>query len=478
MQDRGLQHAFYPKSIAIVGISRTEGNSPPGYTGLIFLQFLREAKFEGRIYPVNPKADTIAGLRAYPSLSSVPEHVDYVIAAVPASAVPGVLQDCVTAGALDVLVCAAGFGETGEEEGTRLDSVIRDIALKGGLRLVGPNALGYHVPSARMIMYIDAASTPGPVALVSQSGGICQVYTMQGPSQGIAFSKVISYGNALVMDATDFLEYLATDPETGIICMYTEGIRDGAKFKKLVTQLAPSKPVVIWKAGLTPWGARAAATHTGSMAGDKQVWDSFFSQTGAIRVNSIAEMADVTMTLLRLKPSPRARLAIWGGGGGNTVTAGDLCAEEGLELPPFSEQTKSRLMEFMHLVNQIIVNPIDAISSFLDADLLRRGLETVAADPNIDIILMYLPAGLATRHWAEHVGKVREVISDLSHHIPSGKQVVAAVRDEGKYGNAEEFVHYLREADITTYNSLPRACRALARVARYHRFIGQTVAST
>ena len=159
------------------------------------------------------------------------------------------------------------------------------------------------------------------------------------------------------------------------------------------------------------------------------------------------------------------------------MTAGDVCAEEGLELPPFSEHTKSSLMEFMQLVNQIIVNPIDAISAFLDASLLRRGLETVAADPNIDIILVHLPAGLARRVPAEHVAKVREVISDLSHHTPSGKQVVAAVRDQGKFGDAEEFVHYLREADITTYDSLPRACRALTRFARYHKFVGQIVAS-
>jgi len=473
MQDRGLQQAFHPRSIAIVGVSRTEGQSPPGYTGLRFLRHLRDANFEGRIYPINPKADVVAGLKAYPSLASVPEHVDYVIVTVPAQAVPGVLQDCVAAGALDVLVCTAGFGETGEEEGTRLDGVIREIALKGGLRLVGPNSLGYHVPSARMVMYMETSSTPGPVAFVSQSGGICQMYTMQGPSQGIFFSKVISYGNALVMDSPDFLEYLATDPETDIICMYIEGVRDGGKFRQMVAQLTPEKPVVIWKAGLTPWGSRAAATHTGSITGDREVWDSFFRQTGAIRVKSVSEMADVTMTLQRLRPLRRARVALWGGGGGNIVTAGDTCAEEGLEVPPLSEETTRKLMEFMPLVNQIVVNPIDGISAFIDTSLLRRGIETLAADPNIDVIIMYLPAGMATRWPAEQVARIMEVISELSHQAPSGKQIVAAVRDEGKFGAAESFAHSLREADITTYDSLTRASRALARFAGYHRFVGQ-----
>ncbi|MFC1999778.1 CoA-binding protein [Chloroflexota bacterium] len=475
-QNRGLEQAFHPKAIAIVGVSRTEGNSPPGYTGMMFLQLLQKAKFEGRIYPINPKADTIAGLKAYPSVSSVPEHVDYVIVTVPAAAVPGVLEDCATARALDVLVCTAGFGETGEEEGKTLDSVIYEIALKGGLRVVGPNSLGYHVPSARMGMYIEASLKPGPVAFVSQSGGHCQMYTRQGPSQGIAFSKVISYGNALLMDSTDYLEHLANDPETGIICMYVEDVRDGKRFKELVTRVNPLKPVIIWKGGLTPWGARAALTHTGSMAGDKQVWDAFFKQTGAMSVDSIDEMADLTMTFLRLKPLSGRRVLVWGGGGGNTVAAGDVCAWEGLELPSLSEQTRVNLMEFMTLVNQIIVNPIDAVSGFFDTDVLRRGLETAAADPNIDIIIIHLSAGTPRRLPKEIVARVRDIISELSHRAPSGKPVVVAVREDGKPGEGEEYVDYLREADITTYSSPARACRALSKFAAYHSFINQQIA--
>jgi len=473
----GLDQAFHPKAIAIVGVKRAEGNSPPGYTGQMFLNLLQEAKFEGRIYPVNPKADTIAGLKVYPSVSAVPEHVDYVIVTVPAAAVPGVLEDCVAAGVLDVHICTAGFGETGEQEGKRLDKVMRDIALREGLRVVGPNCLGYHVPSARMKMYREAVLTPGPVAFVSQSGGHCQMYTRQGASQGISFSKVISYGNALTMDSTDYLEYLDTDPQTGIICMYIEDVRDGKKFKELVTQLNPRKPVVIWKGGLTPWGARAAATHTGSMAGDKHIWDALFKQTGAMRVESIDEMADITMTLLRLKPSLGGRVAVWGGGGGNTVAAADICAQEGLEVPALSDGTITRLMEFMTLVNQILVNPLDAGSVFRDPVLLRRALETVAADPNIDIILLQLAAGFAKWFGADHLAKIRQCISDFNRQSPSGKPAVIAIRDEGEAGNAEEFVHYFREGDITTYSSLPGACRALSRFAGYHRFMSQLAAS-
>ncbi len=470
-----LEQAFHPRSIAIVGVKRSEGDSPPGYTGMMFLRLLQEAKFAGRIYPINPKADTIAGLKAYPGVSSVPEHVDYVIVTVPAAAVPDVMEDCVTAGAVDVLICTAGFGETGEEERKQLEVKIRDIAVRGGLRVVGPNALGYHVPSARMHMYREAELVEGSVAFVSQSGGHCQMYVRQGPSQGIGFSKVISYGNALVMDSTDFLEYLATDAETAIICMYIEDVKNGQRFRELVADLNPRKPIIIWKGGLTPWGARAAATHTGSMAGDKQIWDAFFKQTGAIRVDSIDEMADVTMTLLRLRPSAQGGVAVWGGGGGNTVAAGDICAQEGLQVPALSDETIGRLLEFLPIVNQIMVNPLDAGSVFRDVSLLRRALETVAKDPGIDIILLHLAAGFAKWFGPDHLARFRECVSVFNRESPSGKPAVVAIRDEGKPGDAEEFVYYLREAGITTYSSLPRACRALSRFANYHRFIAESV---
>ena len=461
-QINGLNQAFHARSIAIVGVKRTDGKSPPGYTGQMFIKFLREGKFDGRIYPVNPKADIISGLKAYPSVSAIPEHVDYVIITVPAAAVPSVLEDCATAGAMDVHICTAGFAETGEEEGKKLESQVREISLREGLRTVGPNCLGYHVPASRMRIYVEADMTPGPVAFVSQSGGHCQVFTGKGISHGITFSKVISYGNALIMDSTDYLEYLASDPETKIICMYIEDVKDGRKLKDQVTRLVPEKPVVIWKGGLSDSGARAAATHTGSMAGDKQVWDSFFKQTGAIRVDSIDEMANITMTLLNLKPSSGERVAVLGGGGGNTVTAADVCAREGLEVPAISDTTMAKLMEFMTPVNQILVNPIDAGSALRDPDILRQTLETVASDPNIDIILLHSPSGAVKWFGAEYFTRFTQALLNFNRESPSGKQAVMAIREEGKLSDIEEIVEYLRKAGVVTYSSFPSACLVLA----------------
>src|SRR5512136_902355 len=162
---------------------------------------------------------------------------------------------------------------------------------------------------------------------------------------GIYFSKVVSYGNALTMDSTDFLEYLANDDETQIICLYLEGIKDGPRFIKLVRQIGRTKPIIIWKGGLTALGARAAATHTASLAGDGRVWDAFFKQTGAVRVGSIEELADTTMTFVRLKPMLRARVAVVVGGGGSNVSNGDICAQEGIEVPILSGETRVKLLK-------------------------------------------------------------------------------------------------------------------------------------
>ena len=474
VRDQGLEQAFYPKAIAIVGVSRTDDDHPPGYTGLAFLRLLQQAGFEGRVFPVNPKASLIEGTRVYPSIISLPEPLDLVIVAVPAASVPQVLEDCIEAGVRNVHICTAGFGETGEPEGREMENRIRQIALRGGLRIIGPNCLGLHVPSIRMKMYENVPLAQGPVAFISQSGGHAQTFLGQGPPLGIGFSKVISYGNALMMDSTDFLEYLATDPETQIICMYIEGVKDGNKLTNLVRQLNLKKPVVIWKGGLTSSGARAAATHTGSLAGDRQIWNSFFKQTGAIRVGSTEEMADVCMTFLRVKPLSGRRVAVFGGGGGNNVATGDTCAEEGLEVLALSEETRRWLMEFVSLVNQSVINPLDAGTVFAEASRLRRATEIVAADPGVDMIILHMGADFANWLSAEAWARFKKCAAEMTQENPAGKPLIMAAQGLGKAGDTERFAQELREAGLTVYGSLLRACRALSRFAAYHQFIAES----
>jgi acyl-CoA synthetase (NDP forming) len=466
-----LERAFHPRSVAIVGVPRSEANHPPGYTGYTFLRLLQQAGFEGRIYPVNPNADVIQGLKAYPAVSALPERVDLVIVAVPVAAVASVLRDCVKAGAVNVQIATAGFSETGEEKGREAEQEVQDIAIGGGLQVAGPNCLGYHVPAARMQMYDKITLLQGPVAFLSQSGGHGQGFARMGPTMGVGFSKIISYGNALLLDCTDFLEYLAQDAETEIICMYLEGVKDGRKLARLVKDIVPRKPIIVWKGGLTSSGARATATHTSSMAGNRQMWEAFFKQTGALSVGSIDEMSDLSMTFLKVKPFAGTGVAVFGGGGGNNVATADTCAEEGLDLPPPSPQTRARLLEFTTLVNQSIVNPMDAGSLFASTALLQRALDAVCAEPQVQVVILHMGADYAKWLSQQALAEFKSFIVEYNRSSPAGKPVIVAIQEQEKAAESAEFVRDLRQSGITTYSSLRRAARALRRFSSYHKYL-------
>jgi len=300
---------------------------------------------------------------------------------------------------------------------------------------------------------------------------------MQCTTRGIGLSKVISFGNALTLGAADYLEYLATDPQTSIICMYLEGVNDGRKFMELVRRVNPEKPVIIWKGGVTESGARAVSTHTGSLAGDERIWDAFFKQTGATRVTSLEEMADVTMTFLRLKPFSNRRVAVFGsGGGGANVARGDICAGEGLEVPTLSLETRRKLMEFIPLVNQSVLNPLDTPFLLYDSSCLQRTLDLLAADPLIDILILNASVDLLAHMLETSVQdyhQFEKCVSGFIRENKAGKPLVVALMDQSNTGKTREYASKLREADITVYESLRDACRALNRFSHYHEFIAE-----
>jgi acyl-CoA synthetase (NDP forming) len=475
-QDWNFGEGFPPRNIAIVGVSRTEAASAPGYTGLGVLCILIQAGFPGNLYPVNPYASVIEGLHVYPKLTSIPERLDLVIVTVPPAAVPEVVRDCVDAKVLNVQICTSGFSETGQEEGKRLEEEIKRIAIEGNLRIIGPNCIGFQIPSARIQMHADTPLVPGPVAFISQSGGHARIFLLRGPELGLGFSTAISYGNALLMDSTDFLEYLGNDPETRIICLYLEGIKDGRRFMNLVKRLNRVKPVVIWKGGLTTSGARAAVSHTSSLAGDRKIWDAFFKQTGAIEVSSVDDMANVTMTLLRLKPSTGNRAAVLAAGGGSSVATGDICTQNGIELPPLSEQTKAKLLEFISLVNQGVANPIDVPNVVMDYPGLVRAYELLAADPVVDMVIIHLGAEF-------FMGRILDAMVELQKHVLKSagqnhriKPLLVALSNEGQVRDTQKYEQQLNEFGVPAYGSLQSACRALNRFANYHRFLAESKA--
>ncbi|MBI2910005.1 MAG: CoA-binding protein [Chloroflexi bacterium] len=471
--DPGFEAAFHPKAIAIVGASGSAAAAEQrgGHGGTMFVRTLKQLGYPGHIYPINPKGQDVLGCKAYPTISAVPEHVDLVIVSASARHVPAILEDAAKAGARNVHLYCSGFTESGGETGRQLDNKLKEIARREGLRVLGPNCMGLHVPAARMSTWDFMPAESGPVAFISQSGGHASFITRYGREFGIKFSKVVSYGNATVMDCTDFLEYFAHDPETRIIGQYIEGIKDGRKLTQMVREINRTKPVLVWKGGVTEAGARAISTHTGSLAGNKQVWEAFYKQTGAVRVSSADEVADMVITFLHMKPPQGRRVAIIGGGGGNTVSATDNCAREGLEVPVLTLETQKELSKFVPPAGTSVRNPLDMGIVLRDVDLFLRTMELVNADPTIDVVIVDIFLDLVKEAGEEKIDEMGRMMCELARR---GKPMAATLYtfggDPAIRAERAKLNKMLPEAGIPIYRSLPRAARAIAKFMDYHDF--------
>ena len=473
--DSALEVAFHPKVVAMVGVSADakRSESPPG-GGSGFIRNYEQLGFPGRIYPVNPKAAEIMGYKAYPNVSSIPEPVDLVVISVPAPAVPGVLEDCIVANARNIHIHTAGFEETGEEEAVELGSRVRQIALRGGLRVIGPNCMGLYVPKAGIASFAHLSKESGPVAFVSQSGGHCNWFCHYAPNYGIRFSKAISFGNAYTLDSTDYLEYLAADSDTGIICVYLEGIKDGSQLFRQIQAINRVKPVLLWKAGLTESGARAAASHTASLAGHEAVWRGFFAQTGAVPISSLEEMAEMTMTFLYVKPPQGKRVAVLVAGGGFSVASADICSRAGLEVPTLTQETQNELRKFISPAGSSIKNPLDTGRLFRDASLLEREMELVAADQLIDMLIVRPHLDMAHAAGPDQVDRMINYLCDFSKDNSYGKPTVIVfhsfANDPWEVELRARLQVELPQKGVAVYSSLDSASRALANLFEYHRF--------
>ena len=462
--------------MAVVGASRGSTTGDPNWSNPSgqFIPYLLKLGYAGKIYPVNPKADEILGLKSYPSVSALPEVPDMVTVSVPARFLAGVLEDCASVGALNIHVFTSGFSETSTEEGLELERAVREVATRNGVRVVGPNCLGVHSPNASFSTIGDVANKPGGAAFVAQSGGHSMDFIFRAGDVDLGVSKVISFGNALVLESPDYLEFLGNDDSTTAVGMYIEGVTNGPKLLRLVRDINPRKPVIIWKGGLSESGSRAAASHTGSLAGQSAVWDAFFRQTGAVRAGSVEEVVDVMQAFVHL-PTPRSnRLAMIGSGGGNSVAASDICSQEGLDMAVLSDETSARLREFIPDAGNSVRNPVDLSFMANVRDKQQQAAELVTADPSIDILLMipslneYVDAG------PEPEKAVAADFSEIARSHSNGKPVVILlplrIRDPRIKMDYQKLRSAFDEAGLLTYTDLRRACRALAKFVQYHMF--------
>jgi len=347
-----MEKIFNPSSIAIVGASETPGKAAERRTRSLF-----EGGYQGKIFLINPKREKLFNQRAYPSLEAVPEPVDLVMIVIPAPLIPDVITQSVRKKAKGAIIITAGLGETGEE-GKKIESQILENAQKGDLQVIGPNCSGMFSRSAKMNLLGVPPIDPGPVSIIAQSGNIIDSLTHYAKVRGIGFSKIISAGNAIGVKFHEYVEYLGEDPDTKVICMYMEGIKDGDRLVEVARRVTRKKPVIALKVGRFKSGARAAASHTGSLAGDDQIVQAAFEQAGVLRVTNVDEMFDLAECFSKL-PLPKGnRVAIMSEGGGDNSIAADNAEAQGLEVPVLSKEAQEEIRHFL-LKGMPAHNPID-----------------------------------------------------------------------------------------------------------------------
>ena len=397
-----LDRMFCPRGIAFFG-----GISSPGAFGnMIALSQIRYG-YKGDLYPISPKGGEIAGHKIFKSLDEVQGPVDLACVSVPAKAVPAVLQDCLEHGVNGAQVHSSGFAETGRTEDIERQKQIVRIARRG-LRIVGPNCFGLHSPKGGITILpgSDFSKEPGPLSLISQSGGVATDFGYAVQSAGMTLSKVISFGNGCDVDAVELMEYMGADPETRYIAAYLEGVQDGARFLNAVKKTSKTKPVVVWKAGLTPLGNRAAQSHTGSLAGGKAIWDGVLAQAGASSIQGLDEAVDALTAHYYLN-NPGPRIAVVGGGGAIGVFSCDLASQSGLDLPRFSDATRRNLRRHFPTPGNSMANPLDTGSPVVPVETMQASIQEIALNEPIDVVVVILllrPLEKEVRSFMEMMG--------------------------------------------------------------------------
>ena len=379
-----LEEILHPRAIAVVGVSNNSGR------GTGFMSPLVELGYKGQIYPVNPKYSDIMGLKAYPTVKDIPGVVDYVISSVPASQVLGMIADAAEKGVKAIHLFTARFSETGRKDAIELEQEILKQARKAGIRLIGPNCMGVYYPGEGISFSSGMPRESGTIGLASQSGSAIHEIVALAAQRGLRFSKAISYGNAIDFNESDYLEYFAQDPETSVILMYIEGVRDGRRFYDTLKRTTTSKPVIIVKGGRGQSGTRATASHTASLAGSMQIWETMVRQAGAVSARHPVELADYAAAFHYLPSITGRRVGVAGGAGGSSVLAADICEEAGLDVIPLPDEIREEMKAQGSQIWDWIGNPAD-MSIRVDRDWgTGEMLKIMSDNPNFDLLITFV----------------------------------------------------------------------------------------
>ncbi len=437
---------FYPKAVVVIG------SQSAGKLGNVLLKQIIKGRYEGNLYAVNPKGQGYENVPGFQSVESIGKKVDLAIIAAPAATIPGVLDDCGKGGVGAAVVITSGFSEMGNHDG---EKQVLEAARRNGIRIVGPNCAGIVCTSHKLYPTLEIHPPEGGVALISQSGALGGVVLAWAEEQGLGMSKFVSYGNGIDLNQVELLRYLKDDPETSVIALYIESIKDGREFMEALQDAASAKPVVVIKAGRTNVGQRATASHTGSMAGSDNVYEAAFKQSGAVRVNTIEEMIDLCTTFIACKSMDGDRVVIVTNSGGPGVLAADRGEEVGMDMAEVSPEMIDTLKTFLPPFCGF-KNPVDLTVEGTEEGY-RKTLVTLLEAYDAAIAMNICPPYLDASSHAKGVADAFDIMGKpvLANFLPN--QVVA------------DSVKYLKERGIPNFPSGERAIETLARLSDYHK---------
>ncbi|MFI0842941.1 acetate--CoA ligase family protein [Mesorhizobium sp. IMUNJ 23232] len=451
-----LDALFRPRSVAILGAS----DDPTRISGRP-VRYLIEGGFNGPIYPVNPNRNTVQGLKAYKALADVPETPDVALLAVPASLTEQSVRECVEKGVKGAIIFSAGYAESGED-GLAIQKRIADIARAGGLRLLGPNCLGIFNPRigffGTFTQSLDKEMPgPGPLGIISQSGAYGSHIAYLARQRGIGINYWITTGNEADVDVAESLEWMAAQDDIKVIMAYVEGVRDGGRFRRaLALAQAARKPVIMMKVGRSEVGAKAASSHTASLAGSDAIYDALFRQYGVHRAATTEEQIDVAYACARGIFPRGNKLGVVTLSGGAGVLISDAAERYGMDVAPMPEAAQATLKALLPFAT--VVNPVDTTAQALnDMGLLARNMEVILDQGGYDALLGFFSTVPNTRTLS---GPLRNAIAKGCERFPDRLIALEMVADA-------EVVREYERAGFLVFEDADRAVAALAALARF-----------
>jgi len=449
-----LEMFFKPKSIALIGASKEQGK-----LGHDILKNIIQYGYKGEVYPVNPKADEVLGRKCYKNVAEIPGEVEMAVVVIPAKFVLQAIEECGQKGVKGAVIISAGFKEIGGE-GANLEKQLVDIAKKYKMRLWGPNCLGFIDTYSNLnASFANGMPIKGSIAFLSQSGALGTAILDWAQAEEIGFSKFVSMGNKADVDESDFLEDWDADENTRVITAYLENVKDGPRFMEIARKVTKRTPVVIVKGGSSSAGARAASSHTGSLAGLEAAYDASFKQTGIIRVPSLEDLFDLARGFA-FQPLPKGRrTAIVTNAGGPGIIAADACEKTGLKMASLDPQTIEYLRTNLPPAANIY-NPVDVLGD-ARAPLYRLALEAVLKDPNVDAVIVILTPQTPTEP-----EKTAEIIIELGKKYK--KPILCSFMGEATVSTGSKI---LNENKFPVYLFPDRAAQVLATMAKHKEWI-------